>query len=127
MRKFIGVARSILFVIVGILLMFLLGLKVYGSWVAQPLKKYWSDSGSCYISKYEPDYKMIGLVGRVLELLSSRYFYRVYTKDDELLRTSEWFFWMREGNEQVAPEFSGATVLYPGTEGWEYWTVTECR
>lgn len=97
MRKFIGVARSILFVIVGLLLMFLLGLKVYGSWMAQPLKKYRSDSGDCYISKYEPDYKMIGLAGRVLELLSSRYFYRVYTKDDELLRTSEWFFWMREG------------------------------
>ncbi|TVT86331.1 hypothetical protein [Pseudomonas sp. H3(2019)] len=113
--------------VVVLLLLALLGLKVQSSWVAQPLKKYWNDSGTCYISRYAPDYRVLGGVGRIIEIFSSQYFYRVYSTDGELLKTSEWYLWMREGNPGVAPEFQGEMILYPGAEGWESWTIAQCR
>lgn len=113
--------------VVVLLLLALLGLKVQSSWVAQPLKQYWNDSGTCYISRYAPDYRVLGGVGRFIEIFSSQYFYRVYSTDGELLKTSEWYLWMREGNPGVAPEFQGEMILYPGAEGWESWTIAQCR
>lgn len=107
--------------------LFLFGLKLQSSWEAQPVKKYWSPSAQCYIARYIPSYQAVGMVGRALEMFSSQYFYRVYTKDGELLKTSEWYLWMREGNAGVAPEFQGEMVLYPGADGWESWMVPECR
>ncbi len=109
-------------------LLVLLGLKVQSSWTAKPLFMDWNDSGECYIATYTPDYKVLGVVaGRIFKFVSSPYFYRVYTNNDELLKTSEWYLWMREGNAGVAPEFHGEMILYPGAEGWESWTVPECR
>ena len=57
-----------------LLLVIALVLKAYSSWYAQPLVKHWSDSGKCYIATDIPDYPSLGLVGRVFEMLSSRYF-----------------------------------------------------
>lgn len=113
--------------VVVLLLLLTLGLKLRGAWLAQPRAKDWNESGKCYIATYIPEYRSMGLVGRVFELFSSKNFYRVYTKEEEMLRTSEWYLWMREGSENIAPEFNGASALYPGAEGWEGWTVTECR
>lgn len=115
----------LLVVLLPILVLF--GLKLQSSWVAQPVKKYWSPSAQCYIARYVPSYQIVGVAGRILEMFSSPYFYRVYTKDGELLKTSEWYLWMREGNAGVAPEFQGEMVLYPGADGWESWMVPECR
>lgn len=106
----------------------LLGLKVQSSWAAKPLHKDWNDSGECFIGTYVPDYKFLGVVAdRIFKYFSSPYFYRVYTKNDELLKTSEWYLWMSEGNAGVAPEFRGEMIVYPGSEGWESWIVPECR
>ncbi|MGF6205455.1 hypothetical protein [Pseudomonas frederiksbergensis] len=112
---------------VSLFLMLLIALKVHSSLVAKPLKTYVSESGKCYISRYSPDYEVLGDLGGIFELLSSQYFYRVYSTDGKLLKTSEWYLWMREGNPGVAPEFQGEMILYPGAEGWESWIIPECR
>ncbi|KAA0988540.1 hypothetical protein FQ192_15925 [Pseudomonas sp. ANT_J12] len=113
--------------LMGLFVLIFLGLKIVSALAAQPLKKYWSESGKCYIARYAPDYEAFGRVGQVIELFSSLSFYRVYTKDGVLLKTSEWYLWMREGNAGVGPEFRGEMVLYPGAQGWESWTVPPCR
>jgi len=106
----------------------LLGLKVISSKVAEPLFIDWNDSGSCYIATYSPNYNFLGAVaGRAFKYFSSPYFYRVYTKNNDLLKTSEWYLWREEGSPGVAPEFRGEMIVYPGSEGWESWIVSECR
>lgn len=111
-----------------LVLVVFIGLKIVIGLAAQPLYKVWSESGNCYVAGYLPGYKKaLGIAGRVIELYSSQYFYRVYTKDDVLLKSSEWYMWMREGNAGVGPEFRGEMVLYPGAQGWESWTVPPCR
>ncbi|MGF6111172.1 hypothetical protein [Pseudomonas frederiksbergensis] len=121
--------RVIIFSLVVLLSLFvLLGLKVQSSWTAKPLYTDWNDSGECYIAIYTPEYKVLGAVaGRIFKYFSSPYFYRVYTKKDEMLKTSEWSLWMREGNAGVAPEFRGEMIVYPGSDGWESWIIPQCR
>ncbi|TFH76877.1 MULTISPECIES: hypothetical protein [Pseudomonas] len=110
-----------------LLLAMLLALKVHSSLVTKPLKTYMSESGKCYIARYAADYEFLGVAGSLLELFSSQAFYRVYSADGKLLKTSEWYLWMREGDSGVAPEFRGEMILYPGSEGWESWIIPECR
>ncbi|PMQ11023.1 MULTISPECIES: hypothetical protein [unclassified Pseudomonas] len=106
----------------------LLSLKVLSSKAAKPLYVDWNESGSCYIATYVPNYNFLGVVvGRVFKYFSSPYFYRVYTKNDDLLKTSEWYLWRDEGSPGIAPEFRGEMIVYPGSEGWESWIVSECR
>lgn len=112
---------------VSLLLAMLLALKVHSSLVAKPLKTYVSESGKCYIARYAADYGFLGIAGSLLELFSSQSFYRVYSIDGKLLKTSEWYLWMREGDPGAAPEFHGEMILYPGSEGWESWIIPECR
>ncbi len=106
-------------------LLVLLGLKMFAGRLAHPLTKDWSESGQCYVVMYAPGYGALGMVGRVLELFSSPYFFRVFTKDGTLLESSEWKLWLKEA-EGVAPEFHGQTFFFPGMQGWETWTVPEC-
>ncbi|MBA1232770.1 hypothetical protein G7013_24275 [Pseudomonas viridiflava] len=106
----------------------LLGVKVISSTVAEPLHIDWNDSGNCYIATYAPNYKFLGVVaGRIFKYFSSPYFYRVYSKDNHLLKTSEWYVWREEGAPGVAAEFRGEMIVYPGSEGWESWIIPECR
>lgn len=119
---------SLLLMIALLPLFVALGLKVQNSWTAEPLHTDWNDSGKCYIATYTPEYKVLGVVaGRIFKYFSSPYFYRVYTKNDEMLKTSEWNLWMREGNAGVAPEFRGEMIVYPGSDGWESWIIPQCR
>lgn len=119
-------ARVLLMAVPLCLLTFIV-LKVFSSLTAKPLKTYDSESAKCHISRYAADYAFLGVVGSIFELFSSRSFYRVYATDGQLLKTSEWYLWMREGNPGVAPEFHGEMILYPGSEGWESWIIPECR
>jgi hypothetical protein len=128
MRAAVRKLAFILSLIVLLTSLVLFGLKAQSSWVAKPLHLDWNDSRECYIATYAPEYKVLGIVGgRIFKYFSSPYFYRVYTKNDELLKTSEWNIWTREGNSAVAPEFRGEMVVYPGSEGWESWMIPECR
>ncbi len=105
----------------------LLGMKVVSSMGAEPLYIDWNDSGNCYIATYAPDYNFLGgVVGRIFTYFSSPYFYRVYTKDNDLLKTSEWYLWREEGAPGIAPEFRGEMIVYPGSEGWGSWIISEC-
>lgn len=119
--------RVVFFMIISLLFIAVLALKINSSLLAKPLKMYSSDSGKCYISRYAPDYEVLGVLGGIFELFSSPYFYRVYSVDSNLLRTSEWYLWVREGNSGIAPEFQGEIVFYPGSDGWKSWRIPECR
>ncbi|WP_454562246.1 hypothetical protein [Pseudomonas sp. AIG] len=127
MTSFTKTRGRLLLMGIALILMLLIVLKVHSSMIAKPLKTYVSESGKCYMSRYAPDYDVLGLAGGIFELFSSKYFYRVYSSDGKLLKTSEWYLWMREGNSGVAPEFEGEMILYPGSEGWESWIIPECR
>ncbi|VVO90130.1 hypothetical protein [Pseudomonas fluorescens] len=103
----------------------LLGLKIFGGATAEPITRHSNDSGECYLVTYAPGYHKLGLIGRVFELFAGEYFFRVYTADGALLESSEWNFRVTEIFGGPA-EFSGSTVLYSGTQGYEDWWVPEC-
>lgn len=103
----------------------LLGMKIFGGVTAEAVTRHSNDSGECYLVTYAPGYHKLELIGQVFGLFSSEYFFRVYTTEGALLESSEWNFRVTE-IFGVPPEFSGSTVLYPGTHGYEYWWVPEC-
>lgn len=55
-----------------------------------------SQNGSCVLKTYTRRYSAVGLAGRIASLFGSSYYYRVYSRDGQLLATSEWILWERE-------------------------------
>jgi hypothetical protein len=83
-------------------------------------------SGSCVLKSYVRNYQPLGIVGRVGSGWSSRYFYRVYDRDGDLLATSEWTLSEYEIDD-FSPEWHGQMALYPTTDGWASFWVPQCR
>lgn len=125
--RFTRKSGFVLLIAVPLFLLMFIVLKVFSPLTAKLLKTNASESGKCHISRYAPDYAFLGAMGGIFELFSSQFFYRVYTTDGRLLKTSEWNLWMREGDPGIAPELQGEMILYPGSEGWESWIIPKCR
>lgn len=101
--------------------------KIFAYKNATSSNKYWNEANSCYFIAYTPNYKPYGGVGRVLKLFSNQSFFIVYNKENEILRSSAWYFWEYQFSDQVEPEWSGIDVLYPSDQGWSEWTLHECN
>ncbi|MGB4074354.1 hypothetical protein [Pseudomonas sp.] len=92
----------------------------------EPYATTWSDSRSCYINAYIPAYSSLGVPGKLVKLFSSDAFFRVYRKDDVLLKSSEWLLWQREFADTESEQWVNGNAIYPTNDGYEGWTLPEC-
>jgi hypothetical protein len=85
-----------------------------------------NETGSCYLKTYIRKYSSMGVVGRFFSLFGSQFYYRVYSKNGELLKTSEWAFWETQlGADQSAYWIHGA-AFYLTTDGLKNWELPAC-
>ncbi|EPG2417984.1 MULTISPECIES: hypothetical protein [Stenotrophomonas maltophilia group] len=85
-------ARGVLICLVALLLL------LFASWLmvrqmasdaGKELRSADSQNGSCVLKTYTRRYSAIGLAGRIASPFGSSYYYRVYSRDGQLLATSE--------------------------------------
>lgn len=88
---------------------------------------YWNESRSCYINAYIPKFSSLGVPGRLVKLFSSDSFFRVYKKDGNLLKSSEWLLWQREFAESEKAIWVNGRAIYPTNNGYEGWELQECK
>ncbi|MBH3436445.1 MULTISPECIES: hypothetical protein [Pseudomonas] len=93
----------------------------------EPFMTYWNDSRSCYINAYVPRFSSYGVAGKLVKLFSSDAFFRVYSKDGALLKSSEWRLWQREFAESEKAIWVGNRAVYPTNNGYEGWALDECH
>lgn len=93
----------------------------------EPFITYWNDARSCRIDAYAPQFTSHGLVGKFVKLFSSDSFFRVYSYDGVLLRSSEWDFWQREFAQSEKVSWAGNRAIYPTSRGYQGWVIDECR
>ncbi|MFK3774170.1 hypothetical protein [Pseudomonas sp. NPDC089406] len=87
-----------------------------------------SPGASCTLKTYVRNYDALGVPGRIVGLLSgSQYFYRVNDRQGEQLATSEWTIWQYEVGGDEAAHWIGSAALYPTTEGWAAWRLSQCN
>jgi len=94
---------------------------------ATPYMTYWNESRSCYINAYIPKFSSLGALGKIVKLFSSDSFFRVYSKDGELLKSSEWLLWQREFAESEKAIWAHGRAIYPTDSGYEGWVIEACR
>lgn len=92
----------------------------------QPYMTYWNESRSCYINAYVPRFSSLGVLGVVVKLFSSDSFFRVYSKDGFLLKSSEWLLWQREFAESEKAIWVNGRAIYPTDSGYEGWVIEAC-
>lgn len=92
-----------------------------------PYMTYWNESRSCYINAYIPRFSSLGALGRFVKLFSSDSFFRVYSKDGVLLKSSEWLLWQREFAESEKAIWAHGRAIYPTDSGYEGWVIEACR
>ncbi|SDR94735.1 hypothetical protein [Pseudomonas oryzae] len=80
---------------------------------------YWNESRSCYINTYTPKFSSLGALGWIVRLFSSGSFFRVYSKDGILLKSSEWLLWQREFAESEKAIWIHGRAIYPTDSGYE--------
>lgn len=85
-----------------------------------------SISQDCTINVYTPKLSKYGATGDFIRFFSSPAFYRVYSKDGVLLRTSEWLLLQREFSDTDTAKWIHSHVIYPTYSGHEGWKVPEC-
>jgi hypothetical protein len=86
----------------------------------------WSESGACYIDAYIPNYKALGSVGKTFALFSGNGFYRVYSKDGNEIKSTEWLLWQRDYPEIEGAFWTGKHVFYSTSNGYGGWSLPEC-
>lgn len=106
-----------------------LGLYVRGE--ATKAGQMWSsipnETGSCYLNTYVRKYSSMGALGRIARLFGSEFYYRIYSKQGELLKTSEWTLWETElGAEQSAYWIHGS-AMFLTTDGLKDWDLQDCN
>lgn len=87
----------------------------------------WNDSHTCYINSYIPNYSSFGITGKLVGLFSSEAFFRVYDKENNLLKTSEWQFFQRAFADTESERWINSHALYPTDNGYKGWKLTECN
>jgi hypothetical protein len=85
-----------------------------------------SNSQDCTMRAYIPKLSKYGIIGDLIRPFSSPSFYRVYSKDDVLLRTSEWLLLQREFSDTDTAKWIHSHVIYPTNSGYEGWKIPEC-
>lgn len=85
-----------------------------------------SDLQDCTIQAYTPMLSKYGLIGDFIRFFSSPTFYRVYSKDGILLRTSEWQLIQRELSDTDTAKWIHSHIIYPTYSGYEGWKIPEC-
>lgn len=93
----------------------------------QPFMTYWNETSSCRIDVFAPRFSTHGMVGKLVRLFSSDSFFRVYSHDGVLLRSSEWNLWQRELGQSEKAIWAGSRVIYPTSSGYRDWVIEECR
>lgn len=93
---------------------------------AEPFMTYWNNSHCCHIDAYAPRFATYGIVGKLVKLFSSDSFFRVYSKDGSLLKSSEWQLWEREFATSEKAMWIGNRAIYPTSKGYEGWVLDEC-
>lgn len=93
---------------------------------ATPYMTYWNESRSCYINAYVPKFSSLGALGKIVKLFSSDSFFRVYSKDGVLLKSSEWLLWQREFAESEKAIWVHRRAIYPTDSGYEGWVIEAC-
>ncbi|MNF72831.1 hypothetical protein [Pseudomonas sp. BF-R-01] len=86
----------------------------------------WNDSKTCYINSYIPQYSKFGVVGKFVKLFTSEAFFRVYTDEGELLKSSEWLLWQNEFTTDERSQWVNGHAIYPTSTGYEGWNISEC-
>ncbi|QXH44757.1 hypothetical protein KSS93_17920 [Pseudomonas xanthosomatis] len=111
-----------------VLLMFVawLAVRQIATYAGRELDSVTSDGGGCALNTYTRRYSAAGVAGRIASLFGSSYYYRVYSRDGELLATSEWTIWKRESGGDMAAHWINGTAIYPG-DGWEGWRLPQCN
>lgn len=87
----------------------------------------WSPTGDCVVKTYVRNFSGLGMAGRIFGLFSSDYYYRVYSKGGELLKTSEWNLFESEAGEADYARWVYGNVLYPTTKGYGRWALRGCN
>jgi len=87
----------------------------------------WSSTGECVVKTYVRDFSGLGVVGRIFGIFSNDYYYRVYSKNGDLLETSEWNFLESEAGEVDRARWVYGRVLYPTTKGYGGWSLRQCN
>lgn len=85
-----------------------------------------SDTRDCAIKVYTPKLSAYGVIGDAIRPFSSAAFYRVYSRDGTLLRTSEWSLLQREFSDTDTANWAHSHVIYPTYDGYEGWRIPEC-
>lgn len=86
-----------------------------------------SSTGACVLKTYVRNFSGLGIAGRIFGLFSTDYYYRVYSKNGDLLATSEWNLLESEAGESDHARWVHSRVLYPTTKGYGGWNLRECN
>jgi hypothetical protein len=86
----------------------------------------WNDAGTCYIQSYIPQYSALGVAGSIAKMFTSEAFFRVYAKDGNLLKSSEWLLWQNEFTTDERSQWAGSHAIYPTVSGYEGWNIPVC-
>jgi hypothetical protein len=102
-----------------------LGVRQMASEAGRELRSVASDNAGCVLKTFTRSYNAVGMAGRIASLFGSSYYYRVYSREGELLATSEWTFWAREFGDMDA-HWVNRTAMYPAQDGWAGWGLPQC-
>lgn len=114
-------------VILGVAALYWVYLKAQAANLANVYSTTWNEAGTCYINSYIPRYSALGVAGKLASLFTSEAFFRVYTKDGELLKSSEWLLWQNEFTTDERSQWVGGRAIYPTADGYEGWIIPECK
>lgn len=87
----------------------------------------WSSTGQCVVKTYVRDFSGLGMAGRFFGLFSATYYYRVYSKNGDLLKTSEWNLAESEAGDVDHARWVYGHVLYPTANGYGGWALRGCN
>jgi hypothetical protein len=86
----------------------------------------WNEAKTCYINSYIPKYSNFGVAGKFVKLFTSEAFFRVYSVEGELLKSSEWLLWQNEFTTDERSQWVNGHAIYPTSTGYEGWSITAC-
>lgn len=85
------------------------------------------DLQHCAIKTYKVNFKRYGSFGFLLKFYISPYIYRVYDKNGDFLRTSEWRIWGAMTSGEASPYWIFQSARYINIDNNEdRWTLLQC-
>lgn len=85
-----------------------------------------SENGNCSLKTYIRKYSNLGTLGRVFGLFGSQFYYRVYSRNGELQKTSEWNFWEGQLDADQSAYWAEGVAFYPTADGLKGWDLQSC-